>query len=70
MYGPGVEKIFEEVKEIFPDKQINIFSSDYLKTKKKTEILFKNINENKTDILIGTQMISKGFNFPKLIVSL
>ena len=66
MYGPGVEKIFEEVKELFPDKQINIFSSDYLKTKKKTEILFKNINENKIDILIGTQMISKGFNFPKL----
>tara|TARA_B100000123_G_scaffold19881_1_gene13999 strand:- start:126 stop:851 length:726 start_codon:yes stop_codon:yes gene_type:complete len=66
MYGPGVEKIFEEVKELFPDKQINIFSSDYLKTKKKTEILFKNINENKIDILIGTQMVSKGFNFPKL----
>ena len=38
MYGPGVEKIFEEVKEIFPDKKINIFSSDYLKTKKKTKI--------------------------------
>ena len=36
-YGPGVEKIFEEVKEIFPDKKINIFSSDYLKTKDKTK---------------------------------
>ena len=31
MYGPGVEKIFDEVKEIFPDKKIKIFSSDYLK---------------------------------------
>ncbi len=66
MYGPGVEKIFDEVKEIFPDKKINIFSSDYLKTKEKTKKLFKEINENKTDILIGTQMISKGFNFPNL----
>ena len=28
MYGPGVEKIFDEVKEIFPDKKISIFSSD------------------------------------------
>ena len=37
MYGPGVEKIFEEVKEIFPNKKINIFSSDYLKKKEKTE---------------------------------
>ena len=66
MYGPGVEKIFEEAKEIFPDNKIGIFSSDYLKTKKNTKNFFKKINENKIDILIGTQMISKGFNFPKL----
>ncbi len=66
MYGPGVEKIFEEVKEIFPDKRSIIFSSDYLKTKNKTNSFFKEMNENKIDILIGTQMISKGFNFPKL----
>ncbi len=66
MYGPGVEKIYEEVKEIFPEKKINIFSSDYLNNKEKTEKLFKEIKENKIDILIGTQMISKGFNFPNL----
>ena len=35
MYGPGVEKIFEEVNEIFPNKKINIFSSDYLKKKRR-----------------------------------
>ncbi len=66
MYGPGVEKIFDETKKIFPGKKINIFSSDYLKTKKLSNELFKNIKDNKIDILIGTQMISKGFNFPKL----
>ena len=66
MYGPGVEKIFEEVKELFPDKKISIFASDYLNKKDKVKNLFQDINENKTDILIGTQMISKGFNFPKL----
>ena len=66
MYGPGVEKIFEEIKKIFPDKKINIFSSDYLKKNGETKNLFRKINENKIDILIGTQMISKGFNFPKL----
>ena len=33
MYGPGVEKIFEEVKEQFPQKKISIFSSDYMKKK-------------------------------------
>ena len=66
MYGPGVEKIYEEVEQIFPQKKIRIFSSDYLKSKKKTKNFFKEINEKKIDILIGTQMISKGFNFPKL----
>ena len=66
MYGPGVEKIFEEVKEIFPNKKARIFSSDYLKTKEKTKTLFNEIYKNKIDILVGTQMISKGFNFPRL----
>ena len=66
MYGPGVEKIFDEAHDIFKNKKIAIFSSDYLKKKEKTEKLFKDIKENKIDILIGTQMISKGFNFPKL----
>ena len=66
MYGPGVEKIFEEVKETFPAEKIRIFSSDYLKTNEKTKNLFKEIKENRLSILVGTQMISKGFNFPKL----
>jgi len=66
MYGPGVEKILEEVKKIFPDNKVEIFSSDYMLKKKQTNTLFKKINNNEVDILIGTQMISKGFNFPKL----
>jgi primosomal protein N' (replication factor Y) (superfamily II helicase) len=66
MYGPGVEKIFEEVKKIFPSNKVEIFSSDYMKKKIQTNLLFKKINNNEVDILIGTQMISKGFNFPKL----
>ena len=66
MYGIGVERILEEVKEIFPNKKISIFSSDYLKKKKEMQKFFKKIQDNHIDILIGTQMISKGFNFPRL----
>ena len=66
MYGPGVEKIYEEVNELFPNKKTNIFSSDYLKSKKAAKNLFEKIKNDKIDILVGTQMISKGFNFPKL----
>ena len=66
MYGPGVEKIYEETKEIFQNKKISIFSSDYLRKKEEIKELFRKIKDNQVDILIGTQMISKGFNFPKL----
>ena len=47
MYGPGVEKIFDEAKLLFPDKKINIFSSDYLKSKKKQEIYSKKLKKKK-----------------------
>ena len=66
MYGPGVEKIFDEVKQIFPSSKVEIFSSDYMKKKDHVKSIFDKIMNNKVDILIGTQMISKGFNFPKL----
>ena len=66
MYGPGVEKIFEELKKKFPYKKIKIFSSDHLNNKEKREKIFKEIKDNTLDILVGTQMISKGFNFQKL----
>ena len=66
MYGPGVEKIYEEVSKLFPTSNVEIFSSDYMTKKKDTNSLFNRIMNNQVDILIGTQMISKGFNFPKL----
>ena len=66
MYGPGVEKIYEEIKRKFPHQKIKIFSSDFLSKKKEAKDLLSKIENNKINILIGTQMISKGFNFPKL----
>jgi len=63
--GPGVERIFLELKKIYPQKKIEIFSSDTLK-KKSTDELLKKIENKKIDILIGTQLLSKGFHFPKL----
>ena len=38
MYGPGVEKIYAELKQIFPEKKIKILSSDFLNKKKKPNI--------------------------------
>ena len=66
MYGPGVEKIYAELKQIFPKKKIKILSSDFLSKKKETKNVLTDIENNKIDILVGTQLISKGFNFPNL----
>ena len=63
--GPGVERIYDEVKKIFSDKEITIFSSDTMNKKSSSETLEK-IKNNKISILIGTQLISKGFHFPNL----
>ena len=64
--GPGVERIFSELEKIYPNKKIAIFSSDTLKKNKITNTLLKKVEKNKIDILVGTQLLSKGFHFPKL----
>ena len=63
--GPGIERISEEVKKNFPSKKIEIFSSDTMNKKSSKEKLEKIIN-NEIQILVGTQLISKGFHFPNL----
>ena len=64
--GPGVERIFAELEKIYPNKKIEIFSSDTLKKNKSTNTLLKKVEKKKIDILVGTQLLSKGFHFPKL----
>ena len=63
--GPGVERISEEVKKKFPKFNSVIFSSDTMSKKSSKETLKKIIN-NDINILVGTQLISKGFHFPNL----
>jgi primosomal protein N' (replication factor Y) len=66
MYGPGVEKIYEEETNYFLLTKVEIFSSDYMKKKIILILYLIEFKITEVDILIGTQMISKGFNFPKL----
>ena len=63
--GPGVERISDEVKKNFPSKKIEIFSSDTM-NKKSSKFKLEKIINNEVDILVGTQLISKGFHFPNL----
>jgi len=64
--GPGVERIFSELKKIYPHKKIEVFSSDTLAKGKSVDLLLKKVEKKKVDILVGTQLLSKGFHFPKL----
>jgi len=64
--GPGVERIYSELKKIYPNKKIEIFSSDTLAKNRSANKLFQEVENKKIDILVGTQLLSKGFHFPKL----
>jgi primosomal protein N' (replication factor Y) len=61
--GFGTEKIEEEVKTIFPDISVARLDTDTTKTKKSIETILSDFASGKTQVLIGTQMISKGLDF-------
>lgn len=65
-FGPGVEKIEKEVKDIFPDARTIIMASDTTDTNKKLEEIVNKILNNEVDIIIGTQLVAKGHHFPNL----
>lgn len=65
-FGPGVEKIDEEVKKYFPDKKTVIITSDTIQNIKEINEIIKKISNNEIDIIIGTQMITKGYDFQNL----
>ena len=61
-----MERIFAVLRKIYTTKKIDIFSSDTLKKNKLTNTLLQKVEKKKIDILVGTQLLSKGFHFPKL----
>ena len=64
--GPGVERIAEEAKEAFPDARIEILSSDTTRNPVELAARMRRMEQGEIDILIGTQMVVKGHNFPNL----
>ncbi len=61
--GFGTERVEEEIAEIFPDKRIARMDLDTTRSKKSYEKIIDSFAKGNTDILIGTQMISKGLDF-------
>lgn len=64
--GPGVERLEEEVKRTFPDVRTIVLTSDTVSNRKLVKDTLQNIIDHKVDIIIGTQMVTKGLHFPKL----
>ena len=64
--GAGTERIEEELKELFPNVNIARYDRDISLSRKTAEKVLKQFSEGEIDILVGTQMISKGFDFKNL----
>ena len=64
--GAGTEKLEEELAAILPDIPIARYDADIAKSKRAEEQTIKDFAQGKTGILVGTQMISKGFDFERL----
>ena len=64
--GPGVERLAEEVAGLFPDARLAVLSSDLFGSARALKAAIVQIAEGGADIIIGTQLVAKGHNFPKL----
>jgi primosomal protein N' (replication factor Y) len=62
--GPGVERIEEEVRELFPAARILVMASDIIAGPKQAAEAANLISNRQIDIIIGTQMVAKGWHFP------
>ncbi|WP_436397550.1 primosomal protein N' [Roseobacter sp. S98] len=64
--GPGVERLGEEAAALFPEARIATLSSDMYGTARALKEEINSIAEGGADIIIGTQLVAKGHNFPQL----
>ncbi|MEO1660830.1 MAG: primosomal protein N' [Pseudomonadota bacterium] len=64
--GPGVERVAEEVRVLLPEANVEIFSSDTAMGGDATRGIVERMAEGEIDVLVGTQIVAKGHNFPNL----
>ena len=64
--GPGVERIAEEMAELFPEARLMVMSSDMAQSPARLAAAIDAITAHEVDCVIGTQIVTKGYHFPKL----
>ncbi|WAT19298.1 primosomal protein N' [Aurantiacibacter sp. MUD11] len=64
--GPGVERIADEVAEMLPEARVAIVTSDTLNSPEKAAEFVAMAEAGTIDVIVGTQLVTKGFHFPEL----
>jgi primosomal protein N' (replication factor Y) len=64
--GPGVERIADEVHDLFPDARTAIVTSDTIWSPAKAAEFVARMESGQIDIVVGTQLVTKGYHFPNL----
>ena len=64
--GPGVERIADEVAELFPEARTAIVTSDTIWSPQRAAEFVAAMEAGEIDIVIGTQLVTKGYHFPNL----
>ena len=65
-FGVGTERLEDELKGVLPDARIARLDRDLVRSRRQLESLLEDVRAHKIDILIGTQMVAKGHDFPNV----
>jgi primosomal protein N' (replication factor Y) len=65
-YGPGTRRVVAEVQALWPNARVAVADSDAVSTAKQLAALVHAVEEREVDIIVGTQMVTKGHHFPHL----
>ncbi|MEB3415393.1 primosomal protein N' [Alteriqipengyuania sp. WL0013] len=64
--GPGVERIADEVREVLPEARVAVVTSDTLGSPERAAAFIAEAQAQAIDVIVGTQLVTKGFHFPEL----
>lgn len=64
--GPGVERIADEVAALFPDARTALVTSDTIWSPARAAEFVRSMEAGEVDIVVGTQLVTKGYHFPNL----
>ena len=65
-FGVGTERIQQEVVRLFPKARVLRLDRDVMKTPEAADLIFEQMVRNEADVLVGTQLVAKGFDLPNV----